>query len=133
MDKLSIFRTAGQNFKKNLRMSSHMRQGEYHDRFLQTGEKVPFKHSVALLAHMHDLRVWTLAYSPSRKNNLTRMQELHRLNAEMNYLISDALWKRGLMLIVFILFVTKMRPGKYMNQGNFDSHDANWRDAPPTI
>jgi len=37
------------------------------------------------MAHMHDLRVWTIAYAPSKSNNLQRMQEIHRLNNEMWY------------------------------------------------
>jgi hypothetical protein len=32
-----------------------------------------FKHSWANMAHMHDLRVWTLAYAPGRKNNVRRV------------------------------------------------------------
>eukprot|EP00352_Strombidinopsis_acuminata_P006656 CAMPEP_0176356044 /NCGR_PEP_ID=MMETSP0126-20121128/13735_1 /TAXON_ID=141414 ORGANISM="Strombidinopsis acuminatum, Strain SPMC142" /NCGR_SAMPLE_ID=MMETSP0126 /ASSEMBLY_ACC=CAM_ASM_000229 /LENGTH=94 /DNA_ID=CAMNT_0017708969 /DNA_START=121 /DNA_END=405 /DNA_ORIENTATION=- len=91
---------------------------------------MPFKHTWALMAHMHDLRMWTLAYSPSRANNLQRMQEIHRLNAEMNYGISDAIGKRILAMIAFWFFVQKIAHKKYMNQGNFDSHDASWRDTP---
>ena len=132
MDKLSIFKGRTQNFREGLRMNRNLRMSEYNDKFLQknSGQKMPFKHSWALMAHMHDLRMWTLAYSPSRSNNLQRMQEIHRLNAEMNYGIADAIGKRILYLIAFWFLVTKIFPRKYMNQGNFDSHDASWRDSP---
>ena len=58
------------------------------------GQAVPFKHSWAMLSHMHDLRLWTIAYSPSKINNLQRLQELHRINNEALYLIQSSLWKR---------------------------------------
>jgi hypothetical protein len=70
---------------------------------------------------MHDLRVWTLAYAPSRINNLQRLQEIHQLNNEMWYLVSSALWKRILVLFVFWFLTTKIYKKKFMNQGNFDS------------
>ena len=133
MDKLSIFKNTRQNFRNYIAPSRNLRQAEYNDRFLQKGEKVPFKHDWALMAHMHDLRVWTLAYSASRVNNLQRLQEIHRLNAEMNYQISHAMWKRALYLIAFWFLVNKIRPGRYLNQGMFDSHDTNWRETPATM
>lgn len=71
-----------------MRVNRNYRQAEFKDRFLVPGKKVPFKHDWALMAHMHDLRVWTLAYAPMRINNLQRMQELHHLNNEMWYIFS---------------------------------------------
>jgi acyl-CoA reductase-like NAD-dependent aldehyde dehydrogenase len=47
-----------------------------------------------MMAHMHDLRVWTIAYGAGNKNNLQRLQEIHRLNNEMWYNISEGMWKR---------------------------------------
>ena len=73
-----------------------------------------------MLAHMHDLRLWTIAYAPSSHNNLQRLQELHMLNQEMWYMYSNALWKRIIALVVFFYYVSKVRKDKYMNHGNFD-------------
>ena len=73
MDKLTYLKTSRQAFRDTLRLSRNYRQSTYVDRFLQPGQKVPFKHSWSLMAHMHDLRVWTIAYAPSRLNNLQRL------------------------------------------------------------
>jgi hypothetical protein len=70
---------------------------------------------------MHDLRVWTLAYAPSKHNNLQRLQEIHLLNNEMWYMISNAMWKRIIGMIVFFFLTTRIFKERYMNQGNFDS------------
>lgn len=43
----------------------------FEDKFLKNG--VDFKHSWANMAHMHDLRVWTITYAPMKKNNIRRL------------------------------------------------------------
>jgi hypothetical protein len=81
MDKLAPFlKNQRLALRDTLRISRNYRQASYQDKFLQPGEKVPFKHSWSLMAHMHDLRIWTIAYAPSRLNNLQRLQEVHLLN-----------------------------------------------------
>jgi hypothetical protein len=92
--------------------------------------KAPFRHDWNILAHMHDLRVWTLCYAPQRINNLERLQEIHHLNNEMWYMVSSAMWKRIMAMIVIWFFVTRVAHKRYMNQGMFDTHDAQYRDAP---
>ena len=77
MDKLNFLKSNKQAFRDLCRISRSYRQAEYKDRFLQKGAKIPFRHDWSVLAHMHDLRVWTLAYAPSRLNNLQRLQEIH--------------------------------------------------------
>ena len=84
MDKLSIFKSRFTNFRNSTRLSNNVRQHKYNDLHLQQ-KNVPFKHTWSTMAHMHDLRVWTLAYAPSQENNLQRLQEIHRLNNEMWY------------------------------------------------
>lgn len=121
MDKLNFLKSNKQKFRDLCRISRSYRQAEYDDQFLQTGKKVPFRHDWATLAHMHDLRVWTLAYAPSKLNNLQRLQEIHMLNNEMWYLFSNAMWKRILWGIVLWFIVTKILRRKYINAGNFDS------------
>ena len=81
------------------------------------------------MAHMHDMRLWTTCYAPSKKNNLRRLQEIHMLNNEMWYNISNALWKRIFFLFFFFFFVTRIRRSRYMKKYNNDSHDAHWRDT----
>ena len=121
MDKLSFLKTRRLALRDTMRISTNYRQSAYKDKFLQPGEKVPFRHDWAILAHMHDLRVWTLAYAPSRLNNLQRLQEIHLLNNEMWYMVSTALWKRILVMIGLWFFVTRVAKARYMNQGMFDS------------
>ena len=88
MDKLSLFKGSRQRFRDLITYSNSTREHRFEDKFLRKEMKdVEFKHSWANMAHMHDLRVWTLAYAPG-KNNLQRMQEIHRLNNEMWYQVS---------------------------------------------
>lgn len=121
MDKLAFLKNQKLAIRDTLRISKNYRQVAYKDRFLQPGEKVAFKHNWNILAHMHDLRVWTIAYAPSRLNNLQRLQEIHHLNNEMWYQVSSAMWKRVLIMIILWIIVTRVSKNKYMNQGMFDS------------
>ena len=130
MDKLAFLKNQKLALRDTLRISKNYRQPAFKDRFLQAGEKVPFRHDWSVLAHMHDLRVWTIAYAPSRLNNLQRLQEIHHLNNEMWYQVSSAMWKRVLIMIVLWFFVTRFAKNRYMNQGMFDSHDAQYRETP---
>ena len=70
---------------------------------------------------MHDLRVWTLAYAPSRLNNLQRMQEIHMLNNEMWYMVSNAMWKRILAMIAIWIFVNRVAKNRFMRHGMSDT------------
>jgi hypothetical protein len=73
MDKLAIFKSSRQQFRDLIKFSNSTREHRFGDQFLRKEMKdVEFKHSWANMAHMHDLRVWTLAYSPGR-NNMQRM------------------------------------------------------------
>ena len=83
MDKLNFLKSNRQAFRDWCRISRSYRQPEYKDKYLQNGRKIPFKHDFNTLAHMHDLRLWTIAYAPQRHNNLQRLQEIHHLNQEM--------------------------------------------------
>jgi hypothetical protein len=74
MDKLAYMKSTKQVVRDTTRLSRNYRQATYVDKFLNNPAfKAPFRHDWAVLAHMHDLRVWTLAYAPSRLNNLQRM------------------------------------------------------------
>ena len=115
MDKLSYLKTRKQSFRDLCRMSRNYKQAEYKDAFLHSGDKVPFKHSWAVMAHMHDLRLWTLAYAPSRHDNLQRLQEIHMLNNEMWYMVARSLWKRTIIMIFLWFFVTRIAKKKYVN------------------
>ena len=122
MDKLSFLKPGLRVRARNyLKYSNNTRQHEYKDTFLSPGSKLPFAHSWALMGHMHDLRLWTLAYAPSDKNNLQRLQELHRLNCEMWYNYGQSLYKRIIVGVFLYFFVTKIARRKYMNQGNKDT------------
>ena len=104
-----------------LTMSNSYRQHEFKDKIIES-EIPKFKHSWTMMAHMHDLRVWTLAYAPSTKNNLQRLQEIHRLNAEMWYGVSQSIYKRIFVLIAFYFFVNKIAKERYAQRLiNYDS------------
>ena len=71
MDKLSYMKAPLQRFREYIRVGKHYHQPKYNDVILKNGPS--FKHSWAQLAHMHDLRVWTLAYAPGKKNHIRRL------------------------------------------------------------
>ena len=127
-NKLGIFNSTWTNFRHALKLQNNIGAHEFEDKLLQQ-KSVDFKHSWSLMAHMHDLRVWTICYAPSRQNNLQRLQEIHRLNNEMWYVVSQAMWKR-IILAMFLWFgIAKFGKRRYLNQGMFDSHDASYRDT----
>jgi len=130
MDKLSYLKNTKQNLRDYLRLPRSYRQPTFVDQLLKRGEKAPFKHSWAMMAHMHDLRVWTITYAPSRQNNLQRLQEIHMLNQEMWYQVSSAMWKRILIMMGLWFVITRFAKKRYLNQGNFDTHDASFRETP---
>ena len=78
---------------------------------------------------MHDLRMWVLAYAPARFGNMQKLQEIYRLNAEMNYLIQEALWKRFLAGVALWFLMNKIFKNKFVNRGKKDSHEAGYRDT----
>ncbi len=121
MDKLSYLKSSRQRFNDLIRTSRNYRQPRFTDTYLTPGKKIPFKHDWGMLAHMHDLRLWTLSYAPSRINNIQRLQELHGLNNEMWYMVSNALAKRILLLLVGWVVLTRFAKGRYLNHGQKDS------------
>lgn len=129
MNKLSYLKSARQRLRDDVTYSKNIRMHTYEDVLLKEGNKVQFKHSWANLAHMHDLRVWTLAYAPYTTGSLQRLQEIHRLNSEMWYLIGESLWKRFFVGVFLWFFINKIAKAKYMNRGKKDSHDVSYRDT----
>ena len=127
-DKLNYMKSGTQKFKELCRPSRFYGQPKFEDRFLKAGPK--FKHTWAQMAHMHDLRVWTLAYAPGKKNNIRRITEIHYLNQEMWYNVYIALWKRLFAGVGLYFFFTKIAKERYMKKAtNTDTHDANWRET----
>ena len=57
-----------QKLTEFLRPQRYLKQPEFEDKLLKAGPK--FQHSWAQMAHMHDLRVWTLTYAPGKRNNI---------------------------------------------------------------
>ena len=78
---------------------------------------------------MHDLRIWTITYAPSTKDNMRRLQEIHYLNQEMWYMVYRSLWKRLLVGIALWFFINRFASKRYLKKYNNDSHDAHWRDT----
>jgi|DEB0MinimDraft_12_1074336.scaffolds.fasta_scaffold23573_5 hypothetical protein len=107
--------------------SKYLKQPKFEDKLLRIGPQ--FSHSWANMAHMHDLRVWTLTYAPGKKNNIQRLQEIHMLNNEMWYGVYRALWQRVLIAIPLWFFITRVAKHRYVKNFNVDSHDASFRDT----
>ncbi len=84
MDKLNYMKTMPQRLSELARPTRAInKMPTFEDQLIKNGPE--FKHSWMNMAHMHDLRVWTLTYAPGRKNNIRRLSEIHLLNQEMWY------------------------------------------------
>lgn len=127
MDKLRYMKTPWTNFKEFLRPSRYLYQPKFEDRYLQNPPK--FKHDWNQMAHMHDLRVWTLAYAPTRWMSHTRLQEIHHLNQEMWYQVSKAYWTRFFIAVPLFFIMTRWTNHIRKRTYNNDSHDANFREV----
>ena len=130
-NKLNIFKGNLQRARESIKYTNNISQVQFKDKFVEMeekGQKIPFKHSWGTLCHMHDLRMWTIAYSPGKRNNLQRLQELHRINNEALYLVSSALWKRVMLGFVLFMLINKVGKHRYLNNGAKDSHEISFRD-----
>ena len=132
MDKLNYMKSWTTRFRDYGRIQRSYRQAEFKDAYLNNPKGLKFKNDFNLLAHMHDLRMWTLAYGPSTMNNLQRMQETHMIGNEVWYQIHQALWRRVLLWIVGYFLVTKVFKNKF-KQGNQDYVDTQYRDSTATM
>ena len=136
MNKLAYLKSTRQNVREAVSYQNNMGVGQFTDKYVQAeqrGRAIPFKHNWNLLCHMHDLRLWTIAHSPGSQNNLQRMQELHRINNEALYMVSNAMWKRIIIGIGLYFFLNKIAKRKYLNNGAKDSHDVSFRDNTATL
>ncbi len=136
MNKLSHLKSATTNARKNVQYVNNIGQSPFNDRLRDLedkGVRVPFKINWATLCHMHELRLWTITYAPSTKNNLQRMQELHRINNEALYLISNSLYKRVIFGTLMFFVISKLAKRKYLNDRSKDSHDVSFRDNTATM
>lgn len=68
MDKLNYMKTSAQVAKQYLRPSKYLYQPKYEDKILKHG--ATFTQNWAMMAHMHDLRCWTITYAPGDKGNI---------------------------------------------------------------
>lgn len=118
-------------YSNNLRMAQYSNPEEEAQKSL--GVRMPFKHTPELLATMSDLRMWTISYSPTKKNNLQRMQEMHRIQNEFLYMQSNTLGKRIIAGIILWFVVNKLAKKKFLNNGSKDSHDPCFRDTTATL
>ena len=136
MNKLAYLKSGRQNLRESITYKNNIGMSAFKDRHVEAeklGKAVPFKHDWNLLCHMHDLRLWTIAYAPSKQDNMQRMQELHRINNEALYRISNALYKRIFAGIFLFFFINKFAKKRYLNNGAKDSHDVSFRDNTATL
>jgi hypothetical protein len=127
MDKLSYMKSPLRNFREMLRPTKYFVQPKFTDRFVKYG--IAYKHTWAQMGHMHDLRVWTLAYAPATKGNIVRLQEIHELNGEIWYVIFKGIFHRILFSIPLFFFITRFAKKRYCKTYNNDSHDPNFREV----
>ena len=137
MDKLTLFKTARQRFRDHVSINRHYRQAQYKDEYLEAskrgGTKIPFGYNNAMLGHMMEMRLWHLAYAPGQDNKLLKMQEIHRINGELDYRIANALYYRVIAGALLLFYVRKVRKDKYLNNQAQDSHDIDLKDNVATM
>ena len=63
-NKVGFLKSASLRFRESLRPQQYLKQPTFEDKILKYG--TVFKHSHSQMAHMHDLRLWAIAYSPSK-------------------------------------------------------------------
>ena len=112
------------------RIFRHSHHPGYTDLFLQKGRRLPFKHHPAIINHMIDLRMWTITYAPNYANPLKRMQEIHKLTQEMQYVIYRNSWRRAFVIMLGMCFLSRaVFKKQLMNKGEEDSFEMSWRDV----
>ncbi len=82
-----------------------------------------------MLTHMHDLRMWVMAYAPTKTGGMERMQEIHYINNEMTYRIYRSAWKKLVFIPLIWFLVFKVFKKRFMNFGLKDSVEMSWRDT----
>ena len=80
-----------------------------------------------------ELRLWQIAYAPGMTSKLLRMQEVHRINGELDYRIANALYYRVIAGIMLLFFIRKIGKNRYLNNGAKDSHDIDLKDNTATM
>lgn len=136
-NKLRLFQSTRQRFVDKITLNRNYRQAEYKDSYLEAakrgGQKVPFGYSNAMLGHMMELRLWHIAYAPTTVSKMGRMQEIHRLNGELDYRIANALFYRIIAGTMLLFFIRKIAKGRYVNNGEQDSHEIDLRNTTATM
>ena len=128
MDKTRALKTTVQRFKDLIKPQRNYTQVGFKDTMGDNG-LTEFKHSWANLSHMHDMRMWLISYAPIRNTAITRLEEVHRINQEMWYMVSEALWRRIILFIAAFFLTTRIFRKTFIKKYNNDSHDAHWRDT----
>ena len=130
LEKFDNMKSQSRRFRDWYRLARHAKHPGYFDKFFAKGMKLPFKNNGAIIGHMIALRSWVIAYAPSDANPLVRMQELHKLHNEMNYLVYRSMWRRAFPIILVMGFLTrKVFKKRYMNKGEDDAFETSWRDT----
>ena len=127
-NKLVYMKSAQQRFTEFIRPSRYRNQAKYVAPFKD--ENIKFAHDFKNLQHMHDLRVWTLVYSPKSANDERRLHEIYHLNNEIWYQFSHAYWKRVLFIPVFFFVVARLFNKSIIQKFNNDSHDTSYAPRP---
>ena len=108
----------------------HSHHPGFEDITKKSGYSLPFKHRHSILAHMISLRLWTVAYAPNYAQPTRRMQEVHKLYSELQYISYRSMWTRGLPIILAVILITRfLFPKKFMNKGEDDAFEMSWRDV----
>lgn len=81
------------------------------------------------MAHMHDLRVWCITYAPANKGNMEKLQEIHKLNAEMWYIYFRGLCYRLAVATFLLFFLNRFGKDRFLKKHMTDSHDACFREV----
>ncbi|CAI2382593.1 unnamed protein product [Moneuplotes crassus] len=95
-----------------------------------SGREYGFGHSAYVLSKMNDLRMWTITFAPNNAQPLQRVQEMHKINSEFQYIQYRIQWRRVLPLIIGIGFFSRVVfKNTLLNKGEDDVFEMSWRDV----
>ena len=70
MEKTSYLRPLRTRVREYLTPSRNFRHGTFKNPYTMPGMKYPFNNKWHTLIQMHDMKLWTIAYAPMKKNNI---------------------------------------------------------------
>ena len=84
----------------------------------------------AIINNMINLRYWIMAYAPTSFGGHRVGQEIHKLNTEMQYIVSRNYVRRTIPFIIFMGLLTRqVFKYRWLRKDEDDAFEHSWRDV----